>query len=154
MEPIEDILNSLLIPTLFGSVTPFPDHFTSLFSLPPKEGGLGIPSLKEGREQYYGSLIITEAHAKSIIYQEIMFQQPAKDYQEKIHNYTAGKEARVKEKVSQLEKVLPLETLHIVEQARDKGASLWLNTIPWKEQGYDLNKEEFRDSLRLCYNLP
>ena len=69
MEPIEDILNSSLIPTLFVSDTPFPDHFTSLFSLLPKEGGLGIPLLKEeAREQYYGSSIITEAHVKLVIY--------------------------------------------------------------------------------------
>ena len=83
-----------------------------------------------------------------------MFQQPGEDYQEKIHDYRAGKEARFKEKVSQPEKVLPQETLCIVEQARDKGASSWLNVIPRKEQGFDLNKEEFRDSLRLHYNLP
>ena len=75
MEPMEDILNSSLIPTLFGSDTPFPDDFTSLFSLPPKEGGLGISLLKEeAREQYYGSSIITEAHVKSIIHQEMIFQ--------------------------------------------------------------------------------
>ena len=94
MEPIEAILNSSLIPTLSGSDTPFHDHFTSLFSLPQKEGGLGILLLKEqAREQYYGSSIITEAHVKSIIHQEIMFQQPGEEYQEKIHDYRAGKEA-------------------------------------------------------------
>ena len=38
MVPIEHILNGSLIPTLSGSDTPFPDHFTSLFSLPPIEG--------------------------------------------------------------------------------------------------------------------
>ena len=56
-----------------------------------------------------------------------MFQQPGEDYHERIHpgihEYRAGKEARFKEKVLQLEKVLPQETLCIVEQARDKGAS-------------------------------
>ena len=83
-----------------------------------------------------------------------MFQQPGEDYQERIHEHRAGKEARSKEKVLQLEKVLPQETLRIVEQARDKGASSWLNAIPRREQGFDLNKEEFRDSLRLRYNLP
>ena len=91
MEPIEDILNSSLIPTLFGSGTPFSDHFTSLFPLPSKEGGLGIPLLKEeARGQYCGSSI-TEAHVKSIVYQEMMFQQPGEDYQEKIHEYRARK---------------------------------------------------------------
>ena len=47
MEPIEEILNSSLIPILFGSDTPFPDQFTSLFSVPPKEG-LGYPLTKRG----------------------------------------------------------------------------------------------------------
>ena len=41
-----------------------------------------------------------------------------------------------------------------MEQARDKGASSWLNTIPLKEQGFGLNKEEFMDSLRLRNSLP
>ena len=40
-----------------------------------------------------------------------------------------------------------------MKQAKDKGASSWLNAIPLKDQGFDLNKEEFRDSLRLRYNL-
>ena len=71
---------------------------------------MGIPLLKEeARKQHYGSSVITEAHVKSIIHQEMMFQQPDENYQEKIHDYKAGKEARVKEKVSQLEKVLPRE---------------------------------------------
>ena len=34
-----------------------------------------------------------------------MFQQPGEDYQEKIHDYRAGKEARFKEKILQLETV-------------------------------------------------
>ena len=40
------------------------------------------------------------------------------------------------------------------EQARDKGASSWLNSFPIEEQGFNLNKEEFRDALRLRYSLP
>ena len=35
-----------------------------------------------------------------------------------------------------------------------KGASLWLTAIPLKDQGSALNKQEFRDYLRLRYNLP
>ncbi len=41
-----------------------------------------------------------------------------------------------------------------VEQARDKGASSWLNALPIREQQLDLSKDEFRDALRLRYNLP
>ena len=42
---------------------------------------------------------------------------------------------------------LPTNLLRLVDQARDKGASSWLNTIPLEEQGLVLNKQEFRDSL-------
>ncbi|CAH3182751.1 unnamed protein product, partial [Porites evermanni] len=41
-----------------------------------------------------------------------------------------------------------------VQQTRDKGASSWLNAIPIEEYGLALNKQEFRDSLCLRYNLP
>ena len=41
-----------------------------------------------------------------------------------------------------------------VKQACDKGASSWLNALPIREQNLDLNKEEFKDALRLRYNMP
>ena len=36
-----------------------------------------------------------------------------------------------------------------VNQARDKGASLWLNAVPLVVQGLALNNQEFRDTLYL-----
>ena len=46
-----------------------------------------------------------------------------------------------------------------VHQNREKGASSWLTVLPLKDQGFTLNKEEFRDALSLRYdrkikNLP
>ena len=41
-----------------------------------------------------------------------------------------------------------------MQQTRDKGGSSWLNAIPIEEHGLPLNKQEFRDSLCLRYNLP
>ena len=40
-----------------------------------------------------------------------------------------------------------------MKQAQDKGASSWLTALPLEEMGFTLNKEEFRDALRLRYNL-
>ena len=42
----------------------------------------------------------------------------------------------------------------MVNQSRDKGASSWLNAMPLADKGLALNKQEFRDSLRLRYDLP
>ena len=38
-------------------------------------------------------------------------------------------------------------------QARDKDASSWLNAVALDKQDLTLNKQQFRDSLRLRYNL-
>ena len=44
--------------------------------------------------------------------------------------------------------------LRSVNQLRDKGASSWLTAVPLVDQGLVLNKQEFRDSLRLRHNMP
>ena len=49
---------------------------------------------------------------------------------------------------------LPSDLLRSVNQLRDKGASSWLTAVPLVDQGLVLNKQEFRDSLRLRYNVP
>ena len=46
------------------------------------------------------------------------------------------------------------DLLRLVNQSRDMGANSWLNAIPFADQGLALNKQEFRDSLRLRYDLP
>ena len=51
-------------------------------------------------------------------------------------------------------KDLDPNSLITVQQTRDKGVSSWLNAIPIEEHGLPLNKQEFRDSLYLRYNLP
>ena len=46
------------------------------------------------------------------------------------------------------------DLLRLINQSRDKGASSWLNAMPLSDQGLALNKQEFRDSLRMRYDLP
>ena len=43
-------------------------------------------------------------------------------------------------------------TTKAVEQAKEKGASSWLSTLPLEDQGFTLNKGEFRDALAIRYN--
>ena len=49
---------------------------------------------------------------------------------------------------------LSIDLLRLVNQSREKGASSWLIAMPLTDQGLALNKEEFRDSLCLRYDLP
>ena len=58
-----------------------------------------------------------------------------------------------KEKIIKFDSILPSELKPFVKQARDRGASSWLNALPLEQQGFNLNKDEFRDALHLRYNL-
>ena len=64
------------------------------------------------------------------------------------------KRANGRAKRELIDESLPADLLTHVKQARDKGASSWLNAISIEEQGLTLNKEEFKDLLRMCYDLP
>ena len=68
--------------------------------------------------------------------------------------HQALKTASVKSRMESTDSTLPLDLLWSVNQSRDKGASSWLSAVPLADQGLVLNKEEFRDSLRLRYHVP
>ena len=55
------------------------------------------------------------------------------------------------EKFSDITKKCSKETVRLLEQACEKGASNWLSCLPLKKHGFTLNKSEFRDSLCLRY---
>ena len=61
----------------------------------------------------------------------------------------ALKIASVKSRMESIDSTLPSDLLRSVNQSRDKGASSWLTAVPLVDQGLALNKQEFRDSLRL-----
>ena len=48
--------------------------------------------------------------------------------------------------------MLPDKTQRAVDLACEKGASNWLTVIPLKDMDFDLNKQEFRDAVRLRYD--
>ena len=58
----------------------------------------------------------------------------------------AQKLARKKQEIKEIDAKLSAESKPFIEQARDKGASSWLNALPIEELNFVLNKEEFRDS--------
>ena len=68
--------------------------------------------------------------------------------------HQALKTASVKSRMESIDSTLPSNLLRSVNQSRDKGASSWLTAVPLVDQGLVLNKQEFRDSLRLRYNMP
>ena len=74
--------------------------------------------------------------------------------EERKREVNAQRRAAAKSRIDRIDESLPPDLLQAVQQTRDKGASSWLNAIPIEEHGLPLNKQEFRDSLCLRYNLP
>ena len=42
----------------------------------------------------------------------------------------------------------------VIKHQSQKGASLWLTTLPVENLGFVMNAQEFQDALCLRYNLP
>ena len=44
VEPIDEAINGIFLPVLFRQSEHLPDELRELFTLPPAQGGLGIPA--------------------------------------------------------------------------------------------------------------
>ena len=154
VDPIEEAIHTSFLPSLFGRAEPLPEELKELVSLSPAQGGIGIPDLKrKSLEQFNASLDITAPHVNSIVTQSSII--PARELmEERKHEVNAKRRAAAKSQIERIDKSLSPNLLQAVQQTRDKGASSWLNAIPIEEHGLALNKQEFRDSLCLHYNLP
>ena len=73
--------------------------------------------------------------------------------EERKREINAQRRAAAKSRIDRIDEPLSPGLLQAVQQTMDKGASSWLNAIPIEEHGLPLNKQEFRDSLCLRYNL-
>ena len=153
-DPIEDVIHTSFLPALFGRIEPLPRALKELVSVSPTQGGFGIPNLKiDAPDQFKASTEITGPHVNAITAQ--CSTNPTKEQvEEKKHEINAQRRATIKSRIDRIDGALPPELLQTIQQARDKGASSWLNAIPMEEHGMALNQQEFRDSLCLRYNLP
>ena len=152
VDPIEKVIHTSFLPSLFGQAEPLPEELKELVNLSPAQAG--IPDLKrESSEQFNASLDITAPHVNSILTQSSII--PARELmEERKREINAQRRAAAKSRIDRIDESLSLDLLQAVQQTRDKGASSWLNAIPIEEHGLPLNKQEFRDSLCLRYNLP
>ena len=49
---------------------------------------------------------------------------------------------------------LPTNKICLNKINQEKGASIWLSTLPLKENGYSLSKQEFWDLMKIRYRSP
>lgn len=67
VDPVQQFIDEMYLPILFGQAEPLPDELSELVTLTPAQGGLGIPDLTtEAPQQYSASKRFTRQHAESI----------------------------------------------------------------------------------------
>ena len=149
VDPIEEVIHTSFLPSLFGRVEPLPEELQGLVSLSPAQGGISIPDLKrESSEQFNASLDITAAHVSSFVTQSSTI--PTRELmEERKREINAQRSAAAKFRIDRIDELLSPDLLQAVQPTRDKGASSWLNAIPIEEHGLSLNNQKFRDSLCL-----
>ena len=152
LEPLEDAVTNYLLPSIFGSN--ISDQQRELYSLPIKHGGLGISNIVERATSEYQASRQINASLIAIMMVQGNDLPSEEERENVIKHQKKEKFVALKKKVDTIEKSIPKDTLRVLEQTNQPGASNWLSVLPLQEHGFVLNKREFRDALSLRYNLP
>ena len=133
------------------------DIFRELLSLPINKGGIGVVNpIIVSIEQHSASKSICASLVNLLLspdtvagYAEIV------DYlssQWEIKNQVIrDNRERTVERAKSLRQVMDPSVQRSMDLASEKGASVWLSTLPIEANGFALNKSAFRDALCLRY---
>ena len=148
--PLEYAIANVLLPVITDHTCS--ENERDVLALLVRMGGLGITNpCKAATIEYSASVNITAPLVEQITSQT--------------HNPPDEEEVRKKQQASRkkkdeylsiqsktLQTSLPQKSQRAVTLAKEKGASNWLTTVPNKDMGFDLNKKEFRDAIKLRYD--
>ena len=163
--PISNILNSLelvistqLIPALTTTAPPG-DIVRDLLSLPSSKGGIGLVNpCVISIEQHSSSKLICAPFVELILH---VSSGMSVDYNDIINcistqvairsRLRSDKRKYTIERAKHLREVLTPSLQHSFDLAGERGASVWLSTLPIEANGFALHKSAFRDALCLRY---
>ena len=151
LQRVDDVINTCLIPALTGGEF-CTEVERQLISLPPRLGGLGIPILSTiADDEYKNSKMLTTNIHRNIVNQERRYNPDNVDIRKiktTIKNRKTLKRKELKEKVME---ELNEKQLKLLEINSEPNASIWLTTLPIKDEGYLLDKQSFWDLIRIRY---
>ena len=150
MGPLDKIITHELIPTIFGC--PISPIHRELMSLPLKNGGMGMPQLEYlAKREHAASLLVTRGLVNSMKGKSLAttFSESTDELQDILKQRVS----EYKEQQENIFKKVDKKTARVLDQISEPGSSNWLSCLPLRKHGFVLNKSEFRDSIRLRYNL-
>ena len=152
--PLENIIRNEFIPAITGGYC-CSDIERQLLSLPTRLGGLGINIFSSDcNVEYENSRDITKELTNAIYVQDNNHDVCQIDNKKPKAIITSSRNNKQNEKLTQIRNELNKKQLRLNDICKEKGASNWLTVIPLSDQGFDLNKQQFWDAIRLRYNWP
>ena len=158
LHPLEEAIKNIFIPALVSQNITVDER--SLISLPPRLGGLGIVNPQEMCDaEYTNSKMLSEQLTNFIITQNVDGEIDKEKLNKSKQEIRLKRRAHQENLLENLKAKMEPDKLRLLEASLEKGASNWLSCLPLTEYGFNLNKQEFRDSLKLRYgwkldNLP
>ena len=152
LEPLENAISKVLIPAITEHrCTPLD---RDILALPVRLGGLGMtnPCLDANLEQS-SSVKVTIPLVQQIVAQS--HQIPDDSLVKPLQQAMRSERATVlQDRAEYIRGVAPQKVQRALDLAAEKGSSVWLTVLPLREMGFNLNKREFRDAIKLRYDWP
>ena len=159
LHPIDETIKSRFIPAISGGQI-CSDNERLLLSLPTRYGGLAIPIFNEiSSLQHLYSRRITKSLSDAIREQKLGYDIDEAKVKEEKNKISTEKDEQYKAVLEKIRSKMNEKQIRLNDINQEKGVSSWLNAYPLVEHGFDLNKQQFWDSIRIRYgwslkNLP
>ena len=148
------------LPLLTGSYNKFSDIDRQIFSLPAKYGGLGIFNPVEICTTEYENPRLASKSLTLIVKSQLLtviqdrYAAMTEERMTAKKHIAAKKKEQYQDKINRIKESCTDKMKRTLDLISEKGASLWLTSLPLQEHGFLLNKQEFVDALLLRYNFP
>ena len=127
------MIRTRLLPSLTGQNT-CNDDMRDLLALPARLGGLGISNpCKQCSDHFHSSESITAPLTILILQQSHSYPEEVKEEQIKVQNSTRNQRSSELRRANDLQEKLPSSLQRSMSLAAEKGASIWLTTLPIDE---------------------
>ena len=135
---------------------PIPETLRDTFALSPKNGGLGIvnPATIADSEYRFSTTINRELVNAILENRDDEFIPDSQSTLKAKKDCKAEKTKMDEDRKFQLLSTSSTSLRRQIALLSEKGASAWLSTLPLKNCGFVLSKQQFHDGLRLRYNIP
>ena len=153
LKHLDWLINETFVPAIVGKEY-ISDTMHDVFTLPAKQGGLGITNISDTSNlEYSNSLLMTEELTSQIFNQYRSMDLNKERVDAAKVEIKKRKAAFYNNKRAEIYNKMQANEKRQLDLASEKGASSWLTSLPLAEYGFIFNKQEFNDAILLRYNF-